>query len=151
MIDPVRLAELLPWRAPFLMIDGCVECAPGARITTRRAVSAGDPVLAAGGSAAGEDGFFPATLLLEGLSQSAALLYRLTYEDAGSRSLPMLGFLAATIHGSARAGDEIRFVVEATKMTRLGGVFRGTAFGAGASPLAEAELAFAAGREETLT
>lgn len=147
MIDPARLRQLLPWRAPFLMIDALVECTPGASITTRRLVTAADPVVAGDRAAAG-GGSFPAALLLEGLSQSAALLYRLSYDDAATRTLPMLGFLAATIHASARAGEELRFEVAATKMTRLGGVFRGTAFGGRAAKLAEAELAFAAGKQE---
>jgi 3-hydroxyacyl-[acyl-carrier-protein] dehydratase len=135
--DPIAA---LPWDHPFRMLDRLVECEPHRRIVTEKRISLGDPLCAGRGEA---EPWFPSLLLLEGLGQSAALLYRLSYGDAPMGGLPLLGWLRATLEGSARAGDLVTFEVRSTKMTRQGGVFAGTASCGGAS-LAGAELALSA-------
>jgi len=129
---------LLPWRRPFLMIDRMVECVAGERITTRKNVTSGDPCV--GGAGEGTP-TFPAVLLLEGMGQTAALLYRLSYPEESGRPLPLLGFLQASLIGSAGPGDAVQFDVRSVKMTRSGGVFEARASVSG-ELVAEAELAF---------
>jgi hypothetical protein len=83
-------------------------------------------------------------LLLEGLSQSAALLFRLSY-DVSTNELPLLGFLKASLaEQGARSGDRVTFDVRSVKMTRSGGIFEGLAKIEGGATIAEAELAFSA-------
>lgn len=131
--------ELLPWRYPFVMIDRLVECVPHERIATIKRVS-GDDVLALAhqpGTA-----LFPGVMVLEGMNQSAALLYRLTYGSVDRERLPLLGQLRARFPGSATPGDTIVYSVEAIKMTPTHGLFEGTAWVDGRT-IAEGELAFA--------
>jgi 3-hydroxyacyl-[acyl-carrier-protein] dehydratase len=132
------MQTLFPWRSPFRMIDALVACTPRERIVTEKRVSAGDPL--AGGDGDGPAAF-PAVLLLEGMGQSAALLFRLSRPDAAEAALPLLGWLEASLHGSAIAGESVRFEVRALKMTAQGGVFEAEAR-VGSALLAEARLAF---------
>ena len=140
-----QIRELLPWRHPFLLIDRVVECTPQRSIVTQKQVSAGDPLVRDGGT---DGSWFPSMLLLEGLSQTAALLFRLSYAGSASAGmLPWLGFLQASLHASGTPGDVLTFEVSVTKMTQRGGVFTGRA-SAGAALLAEAELAFSTSTTE---
>lgn len=120
------------------MIDRMIECEPGDRIVTRKEVSAGDAV---SGGVEGV-GWFPGMLLLEGLGQTAALLFRLSRREWAEMPLPMLGFLKADLIGSAEPGQSIRYEVRSVKMTGEGGVFEGRALLQG-KVIAKAQLAFA--------
>jgi 3-hydroxyacyl-[acyl-carrier-protein] dehydratase len=137
--DPIL--SLLPWRHPFLMIDRMIECAPEESIVTQKNVSAGDAVAGAAGSGP----WFPGMLMLEGLGQTAALLFRLSRCGRNGTQLPMLGFMKADLRGSAAPGQAIRYEVRSLKMTGEGGVFEGRALLEG-RVIAEAELAFASRR-----
>ena len=117
--------KLLPWDYPFRMLDRVLDCRPHQRIVTLKQVTADDPAL---GGETSELACFPSVMLLEGLSQSAALLFRLSYEDVDPARLPLLGFLKASLSTrDVRPGDSITYTVEAAKMTRSGGVFEGRA------------------------
>jgi 3-hydroxyacyl-[acyl-carrier-protein] dehydratase len=138
MLTAAELLARIPWRHPFLLVDRVLDCVPGERIRTLRAVTANDPLTRFGEGGAS----LPSLLLIEGMSQSAALLYDASYPDRAAE-LPLLGFLSARLHAAARPGDAVVFEVESIKMTSTGGLFRATA-AAGGSSLADAELAFAA-------
>jgi 3-hydroxymyristoyl/3-hydroxydecanoyl-(acyl carrier protein) dehydratase len=140
-MDDVRTRSLLHWEHPFLMIDALESWVAHERVVTRKVVTEGDPVLGGGD-------LFPAVLLLEGLSQSAALLFRLSRgASGGTGPAPRLGWLEAQLHASVGPGGTITFDVRAVKMTERGGVFEGRASDGG-KLLAEAELAFAVPHEE---
>lgn len=136
--DPLAL---LPWTAPFRMVDRMIECVPHSRVVTLRRLSAGDALFE---GADPESVAFPSVLVLEGLNQSAALLFRLSYGDDAAGGLPMLGHLAASVHGAARPGDTLEFTVTAVKMTRRGGIFSGSARVDG-KIIAESEMGFGMG------
>lgn len=136
--DPVAL---LPWAHPFRMLDRMVECVPHRKVVALRRVTAGDSLF---DGAEVDVHALPAVMLLEGLSQSAALLFRLSYGDEAAPGLPMLGHLQASLRGSARPGDTLEFTVTALKMTRRGGIFAGTARVDG-DVVAEAEMGFGVG------
>lgn len=134
-------AELarLPWRYPFRLIDRTVDCVRRERIVTEKLVTAGDPVVY---SDEGGGPWLPAMLILEALSQTAALLYRRSFEgSASAAALPLLGFLSASLKGSAQPGEVVTFEVCSMKMTRSGGVFEARAR-VGDRELAEGQLAF---------
>jgi len=137
-MDAREIASMLPWRPPFLMIDEFVECEPQKRIVTRKRVTANDPLAACQGLPVR---LFPATLLLEGMGQSAALLFRISRPQDAADALPLLGFLSAALYGSASAGQSVLFEVRSVKMTATGGVFEAWAR-VGQEILAEAQLAF---------
>ena len=137
--DPdLDLDALLPWSHPFRMVDRMVRCVPHEIVVTSKRVTAGDAV--ADGSSEGEH-CFPSVMILEGLSQSAALLFRLSYGPDAFSGAPMLGYLKAKFRASARPGDTLTYSVTAVKMTSRSGVFQGIAYVDGAR-IAAAELAF---------
>lgn len=135
------LRAMLPWSHPFVMIDRMVDCVPHQRAVTTKHVSHGDAVMPRTDSG---DVYFPSCLILEGLSQTAALLFRLSYGPEALSGAPLLGYLNARLAGSAGPGDTITFTVTAVKMTSRNGVFAGVA-SVGATELATAELAFGVG------
>ena len=131
--------DILPWLYPFRMLDRMVELDPHRKVVTVKRISAGDPVVA--GDGAGGVGFFPSVLVLEALSQSAALLFRLSYGADAAAGSPMLGHLKASFTGAAAPGDTLELTVIAIKMTTRGGIFSGAARVEGVV-IAEAELGF---------
>ena len=120
------------------MVDCLVECTPHERIVTRKRVSASDPLASPAGA-------LPRMLLLEGMSQSAALLFRLSRPQDAEGTTPMLGFLQASLLGTAVVGETLLFEVRSVKMTGRGGVFEALAQ-VGDEVVARAELAFSAAR-----
>ena len=141
MTNANDLRALLPWSHPFLMVDRMLDCVPHERVVTLKRVTAGDALAESGDW----DGLhFPATLVLEGLSQSAALLFRLSYGPDALSGAPMLGHLSATLAGAPQPGDTIEYTVRAIKMTSRAGIFAGVARVDGVE-IATAELAFGVG------
>lgn len=141
MTGSADLRAMLPWSHPFLMIDRMVGCVPHERAVTTKHVSSGDTVVPRTDSG---DVYFPSCLILEGLSQTAALLFRLSYGPEALSGAPLLGYLKARLAGGASPGDTITFTVTAVKMTRRNGVFAGVA-AVGTREVATAELAFGVG------
>jgi len=131
MTPTTDLKELLPWSYPFLMVDRMVHCVPHVSAVTCKQVTAGE---------AG-DGCFPSVLILEGLSQTAALLFRLSYGQEALSGAPLLGYLKAKFRASARPGDTLLYTVTAIKMTSRRGLFAGVAR-VDATVIAATELAF---------
>ena len=144
-MESERLLDLLPWRHPFLMIDRMIECVPHERIVTIKRISGNDIMSLAHRP---DGSLFPGMMVLEGMNQSAALLYRLTYGEAETRRLPLLGQMRASFPGTAAPGDTITYTVRAVKMTPTHGLFEGWAE-VEESPIAEGELAFAVVHSET--
>jgi len=142
--DPIE--ALLPWRHPFLMIDHLVECVPHQRILTTKTVGGLDMLDLAHrpGTAV-----FPGLMVLEGLNQTAALLFQLSYGRIEDSMVPLLGHLKVAFPGSADPGDEITFEVRAIKMTPVSGLFEGAARVAQRT-IAAGDLAFAVGERSAL-
>jgi 3-hydroxyacyl-[acyl-carrier-protein] dehydratase len=141
MTGTQELRQMLPWSHPFLMIDRMLECVPHRSALTCKQVTASDSVLDEGGT---PDAFFPSVLILEGLSQSAALLFRLSYGPDALSGAPMLGYLKAKFRGNVRPGDTLMYTVTAIKMTSRSGVFSGIAR-VGDKVIVATELAFGVG------
>jgi len=131
MAPTTDLKELLPWSYPFLMVDRMVHCVPHVSAVTCKQVTAGEA----------RDGGFPSVLILEGLSQTAALLFRLSYGPEALAGAPLLGYLKAKFRNGAQPGDTLLYTVTAIKMTSRRGVFTGVAR-VGAAQVASTELAF---------
>lgn len=144
MMDAEYVRSMLPWRQPFQMIDRLVECFPHETITTLKEVSGNDAMRLEGSPGPVS---FPAALVLEGMGQSASLLYQLSYGRMTPSKVPLLGYMKATHHGSARPGEAITFVVRAVKMTTTMGLFEATASVQGRA-IAQAEFAMGVGGGE---
>jgi len=142
--DPIE--AFLPWRHPFLMIDHLVECVPHQRILTAKTVGGEDMLDMAHrpGTAA-----CPGLMVLEGLNQTAALLFQLSYGRIEDSKVPLLGHLKVAFPSSVDPGDEITFEVRAIKMTPMSGLFEGVARVAQRTIVA-GELAFAVGERSAL-
>ena len=138
MTSQADIRALLPWSYPFLMVDRMVRCVPHESAVTIKTVTSGDPVAAQRGS--GATGY-PSALILEGLSQSAALLFRLSYGPEALSGAPLLGHLKARLRGVVRPGDTLVYTITAIKMTSRRGVFAGVAR-VGSNVVASTELAF---------
>ena len=133
------LRDLLPWRHPFVMVDRMLECVPHEHIATEKTLGSDD----LGGIAhARRQAGCAQAMILEGMNQSAALLYQMTYGKFETSRVPLLGYLSAEFGAVAQAGEAIRFRVQAIKMTPTHGLFEAQAV-AGATQLARSELAFA--------
>jgi 3-hydroxymyristoyl/3-hydroxydecanoyl-(acyl carrier protein) dehydratase len=120
------------------MVDRMVRCVPHESTVTSKTVTASDAVMPRTGS---HEVFFPSVMILEGLSQTAALLFRASYGPAALTRAPLLGYLKARIRGGARPGDTLCYTVTAIKMTSRSGVFFGVAR-VGTTVIASTELAF---------
>jgi len=121
------------------MIDRVLECLPNQRIVATKSLD-GDDMMALAhrpGTAV-----FPGLMIIEGMGQSAAVLFQMSYRRIVPPQLPLLGHMKARIHGSAAFGDEVAYTVRAVKMTSVSGIFEGAAR-VGGRLIAEAELAFA--------
>ena len=141
MVIETDLRAILPWAHPFFMLDAMVECVPHQSVVTLKRVTAGDAVAPRSDSV---DAFFPSVLVLEGISQTAALLFRLSYGPEALSGAPMLGHLKAKIRGQAAPGDTVLYTVKAVKMTSRNGVFSGAAR-VNEKLIAATELAFGIG------
>ncbi len=133
------LQDLLPWRHPFLMVDRMIECVPHEYIDTEKTLTPGD--LGGIAHARAQSGYARA-MILEGMNQSAALLYQLTYGKFDRSRVPLLGYLSAEFGEIAAPGESVHFHVQAIKMTPTHGLFEAEAR-AGDAALARSELAFA--------
>jgi 3-hydroxyacyl-[acyl-carrier-protein] dehydratase len=138
MTPETDLHTILPWSYPFRMIDRMIQCVPHESAVTEKTVTAADPAVPGDGSM---DPTFPSVLVLEGLSQSAALLFRLSYGADALSGAPLLGYLKARLRGCVRPGDTLVYTVTAIKMTSKRGIFAGVAR-VGSTEIASTELAF---------
>lgn len=137
-MQPDVVRRLLPWAHPFLMIDRVLSCEPPVRIVASRNVTASDPLTQVPGP---EGPGLPGTLVVEGMSQSAAVLFQQSYQALPPGAVPLLGSLRASWDRPARPGEVLVFTVTAVKMTSRMGIFLGEASVDGVR-IAEAELAF---------
>lgn len=138
-MDPEQLRSLMPWRHPFVLIDRVLECVPHRRIVAAKLLRGDDMMVRAHrpGTA-----LFPGLMVVEGMGQSAAVLFQLSYGRIPPGKLPLLGHMKASFSGAAEEGDEIAYTVKAVKMTSTSGLFEGSAR-VGERAIASAELAFA--------
>ena len=130
------VTELLPQRPPFLMVDSVVDycVADSPTVVAEYPIRESDPVFASRRPPT----HWPSVHVVEGLGQSCQLLSALQQRDKGTtgpgregvagdrapRSAPM-GLLASVqveVHGFARPGDRLRYLVTQTHV--LGGLAR---------------------------
>jgi 3-hydroxyacyl-[acyl-carrier-protein] dehydratase len=107
---------ILPHRYPFLLVDRITALVPGQRAEGSKRVTGGEWCMDALRDA--PDTSLPGGLVVEALAQlSAAVMLGLVDEGAGAVGY-FMGVDRVRFRGAARAGDELRLVVELLRFKR---------------------------------
>jgi len=144
-IDVRRIAQLLPHRFPFLLIDRVLSWEPGKRLTAIKNVSVNEPFFQ--GHFPGHP-VMPGVLVIEALAQASGALVQLSVSKDPNQ--PALFYLVkidkARFSRTVVPGDQLVLEVEQKRMLRRMGLFWGQAKVDG-EIVAEAELLCAERRE----
>jgi 3-hydroxyacyl-[acyl-carrier-protein] dehydratase len=113
MAEHHEIRAILPQRYPLLLVDRVLEREPGRRIRTVKAVTAAEPCYRAlPETAVAADYAYPASLLIESMGQSAALLWLADEADGGEEYvLLFVGARDVRLTGAAYPGDTVTHVV----------------------------------------
>ncbi|MCK5415845.1 3-hydroxyacyl-ACP dehydratase FabZ [Candidatus Parcubacteria bacterium] len=79
MLDINDILKLIPHRPPFVMIDRVIEFNPNGSIMCTKCVTIGEPFLQGHFP---DEPVMPGVLIIEGMAQSAAVLYSLSNNNA---------------------------------------------------------------------
>jgi 3-hydroxyacyl-[acyl-carrier-protein] dehydratase len=146
-----EIRTLLPQKFPFIMVDRIVELEKGKRAVGIKNVSANEihflghfPNMAV----------FPGALILEGMAQTAILLFRKSTEDTAAMMddpdvLFFFGAANARFLKTVVPGDQLRMEIEITKAYSTGGMVKGVATVDGAV-VAKGEMTFGMKRKEEM-
>ncbi len=145
MLDFEGIKKLIPQRFPFIMIDKIIELEPGKHAVAIKNVSGNEMVFLGHFP---EQAIMPGALILEGMAQTAIILFA-TGEKGGSgngRPMYFFGSVKARFLHPAVPGDQMRIRVENVKSLPTGAYVSGEAF-VGDKKIAEAELVFSVKHE----
>jgi 3-hydroxyacyl-[acyl-carrier-protein] dehydratase len=132
------IAELLPHRYPFQLVDRVLEFVDGVRIVGLKNVSLGDPFFRGHFP---DNPVMPGVLICEALAQTAALLaHRSTNGVSRDRGVVLAGLDGVRFRRPVLPGDQLRLEVELARSRPPFWRFRGVARVDGRL-VAEAEIA----------
>jgi 3-hydroxyacyl-[acyl-carrier-protein] dehydratase len=103
-MDMRRIANLLPHRYPFLLVDRVVECKPGSYIRAYKNITVNEQFF---------QGHFPGypvmpgALILEALAQAGALLAVADMDDLGGKIFLFTGLDAVKFRRQVIPGDRL--------------------------------------------
>jgi 3-hydroxyacyl-[acyl-carrier-protein] dehydratase len=146
-----EIKALLPQKFPFLMVDRVIAMEKGKSIVAIKNISGNEihflghfPNMAV----------FPGALILEGLAQTAILLFRKSYEDDKTLDDPNMMFFFGAANSRffhpVVPGDQLRMEVKVIKAYSTGGMVEGVASVDGKT-VAKGELTFGLKRKEEMT
>lgn len=138
MLDTKQIMEILPHRAPFLLVDRIEELEPGHRAVGRKAVTYNEPFFAGHFP---QEPVMPGVLICEALAQVGAVAILSLEENKGKLAF-FGGINKARFRRKVVPGDVLRLEVEMTKVKGPIGVGKATAWVDG-QVCCEAELTFA--------
>ena len=123
MLDITKIAELLPHRYPFLLIDRVLELDIGKRVKALKNVTVNEPFF--NGHFPGKP-VMPGVLMIEALAQAAAVLaYTSQPKDAAGR--PQIVYLAGVDNARFKRivipGDQLILEVTTSRIVRNIGKF----------------------------
>ena len=137
-IDVRRIAQLLPHRFPFLLIDRVLSWEPGKRLTAIKNVSVNEPFFQGHFP---DEPVMPGVLVIEALAQASGALVQLSVSKDPNQ--PALFYLVkidkARFSRVVVPGDQLVLEVEQKRTLRRMGLFWGQAKVDG-EVVAEAEL-----------
>ncbi len=144
-IDVRRIAQLLPHRFPFLLIDRVIAWEPGKRLTAIKNVTYNEPFFQ--GHFPGNP-VMPGVLVIEALAQASGTLVQLsaTKDPSQAALFYLVKIDKARFSRVVVPGDQLVLEVEQKRMLRRMGLFWGQAKVDG-EVVAEAELLCAERRE----
>lgn len=124
-----EIRQLLPQKFPFLMIDRVVEFEKGKRAVAIKNIS-GNEIHFLGHFP--EMAVFPGALILEGMAQTAIVLFRKSMEGEASAlddpdTLFFFGSANARFLKTVVPGDQLRMEVKITKSYSTGGMVEAVA------------------------
>lgn len=146
-----EIKKLLPQKFPFLMVDRVIEIEKGKSIVAIKNISGNEihflghfPNMAV----------FPGAFILEGMAQTAILLFRKSYEGEESLNDPNVLFFFGAVNSRffhpVIPGDQLRMEVKVIKAYSTGGMVEGVASVDGKT-VAKGELTFGVKRKEEMT
>lgn len=146
-----EVKTIVPQKFPFLMVDKVLSLERGRKAVAIKNVSGNEihflghfPSMA----------IMPGALILEGMAQTAIILFRKSYEDGSAllqdpNSLFFFGAANARFLRPVVPGDQLQFEVTITKAISLGAVVEGVAT-VGGQKVAKAELTFGVKKREEM-
>lgn len=137
MLDTKQIMEILPHRAPFLLVDRIDELEPGKRAVGRKAVTYNEPYFAGHFP---QEPVMPGVLICEALAQVGAVAI-LSEEKNKGKLVFFGGIRQARFRQKVVPGDVLRLETELVKVKGPVGVGRAAAY-VGDRVCAEAELTF---------
>lgn len=121
-VDVRRIAEMLPHRYPFLLVDRVIAFEPGKRLTALKNVTVNEPFFQ--GHFPGNP-VMPGVLILEALAQASGLLVQLSATDRPNTH-PLYYLVKidkARFSQIVRPGDQLVLEVEQKRMVMRMGQF----------------------------
>jgi 3-hydroxyacyl-[acyl-carrier-protein] dehydratase len=121
-VDVRRIAELLPHRYPFLLVDRVIALEPGKRITAIKNVTINEPFFQ--GHFPGNP-VMPGVLILEAMAQAYGILVQLSAQQV-PETKPLYYLVKidkARFSKIVRPGDQLQLEVEQKRMVMRMGQF----------------------------
>lgn len=137
MLNTKQIMEILPHRAPFLLVDRIDELEPGKKAVGCKAVTYNEPFFAGHFPA---EPVMPGVLICEALAQVGAVAL-LSHEDYKGKIAFFGGINKARFRQKVVPGDVLRLETELTKIKGPVGVGKAVAY-LNDKVCAEAELTF---------
>lgn len=137
MLNTKQIMEILPHRAPFLLVDRIDELEPGKRAVGCKAVTYSEPFFAGHFP---EEPVMPGVLVCEALAQVGAVAL-LSHEDYKGKIAFFGGINKARFRQKVVPGDVLRLETELIKIRGPVGIGKAAAYRDG-TLCAEAELTF---------
>ena len=140
MLDTKQIMEILPHRAPFLLVDRIDELEPGKRAVGRKAVTYAEPWFAGHFP---QEPVMPGVLIIEALAQTGAVAI-LSQPEFKGKTAYFAAINNAKFKGKVIPGDVLTLETEIIKIKGPIGVGAGKAYVDG-KLVTQAELTFAIG------
>lgn len=137
MLNTKQIMEILPHRAPFLLVDRIDELEPGKRAVGCKAVTYNEPFFAGHFP---QEPVMPGVLICEALAQVGAVALLSCDENKGKLAF-FGGINKARFRQKVVPGDVLRLETELVKVKGPVGIGKATAYKDG-KVCAEAELTF---------
>lgn len=120
-VDVNRIAQMLPHRYPFLLVDRVLECEPGKRLRAIKNVTVNEPFFQ--GHFPGNP-VMPGVLIIEAMAQASGVLVQLS---ASERQAAPLYYLVkvdkARFSRTVVPGDQLVLEITQKRMLRRMGLF----------------------------
>ena len=137
IMNSQEIKAIIPHRYPFLLIDRVVELEEGKKIVAIKNVTNNEEFF---NGHFPQEPVMPGVLILEAMAQAGAVAL-LSLDQFKGKIAYFGGIDKAKFRGKVVPGDTLRLELEITKLKKVAGIGKGTAYVDG-NKVAEAELTF---------